>query len=85
MFFACQFEFNWPSYVVQLLTSQKLIIMSEDSLFSVNCYAESETSSNSVDSYYYKLILVSLIPIIVFIFSFTVGLVYAYTMKPIRI
>ena len=73
MFLTAQFEFNWPSYVLQLLSSQKLVITSADSIFSIDCYLASSTNS-ATDSYYYKLILLSIMPLIVFAVAFVIWL-----------
>ena len=79
MFLTAQFEFNWPSYVLQLLNAQKVIVSSTDSIFSIDCYLRTSASSRPEDSYYYKIILITLMPIILFIVSFIIWVGICFT------
>ena len=74
MFLTAQFEFSWPSYVLQFLSSQKFIVTSTDSIFSVDCYVSSKSNS-----YYYKLTLICVMPLIVFAVSLLVWLGICFT------
>ena len=70
MFLTAQFEFSWPSYMLKLLNIQKIIASSVDSIVSLECYVASESSGDPVNSYYYKLIFMSMLPIFILIVSF---------------
>ena len=79
MFLTAQFEFNWPTYMLKLLNAQKLIASSTDYLISIDCYVASQHTGNPVDSYYYKLILMALLPIIILAISFFFWLAISFT------
>ena len=69
LFLTAQFELNWPSYMTYLLNAQKQPIDGMNYIFSTDCYI---ASGDPVNTYYYRLILMSLKPIMIFGLSFAV-------------
>ena len=74
MFLTSQFDLHWPTFVLELLNTQKQAVTSTDSVFSVDCYVATKNSGDPVNSYYYKLALIALLPLIIFIISFLIWL-----------
>ena len=70
MFLTANFNFNWPSYVLQLFSVQQQAVKGTDTIFSVDCYLSSKQHGSSEDSYYYKFILIALLPVMIAIVSF---------------
>ena len=79
VFLTAQFEFNWPTYAWQFLNLQSQVIYSTTSIFSFDCFTTSETYGNSMNIYYYKLISMSVLPILVFTLSFLIWLGICFT------
>lgn len=79
MFLTFQFNLEWPSYVLELASSQKEAATMTESVFSVDCFVATHSSDDPTNSYYYKLVLISLAPLIVFLISFLVWLGICFT------
>ena len=79
MFLTAQFEFNWPAYVIQLLSFQKQLMSTTDSIFSIDCYVASRLNEDPTQRYYYKLLSTLFLPIIIFSISFLIWLGVCFT------
>jgi hypothetical protein len=69
VFLTAQFSLAWPEYVIDVLIVQTAAD-APDQIFSFDCYIDTKKHDPSVDSYYYKLILLSLVPIVIMLSSF---------------
>ena len=69
MSLTANFNFNWPTYVLELFNVQQQAVSGADTLFSVDCYLSTKGTGNVGDSYYYELILMALLPFIIFAIS----------------
>ena len=74
VFLTTQFNLNWPNEVITLFSIQKSAATVSDQIFSVDCYLSGNNSNGSQESYYYKLVLLSIMPVIIAIVSLIVWL-----------
>ena len=78
IFLASQFQLQWPPYIEQLFGISQQANSSVDTIFSVDCYMSSTDISDPANSYYYKLILYALMPLIIFFVSFLFWIGYCF-------
>ena len=69
MFLTSQFEMNWPNYLKVLFSTNQTTANSSDAIFSLDCFIGGKTLENPADSYYAKLMLFALLPVVIFIGS----------------
>jgi hypothetical protein len=70
------FKLEWPSYVLELFKVQETAGSAMEHLLSLDCYLESSDDAG-VSVYYNKLLVMSALPFIIILISFTVWGLYA--------
>ena len=65
VYLTTQFNLEWPDYVLDFFEIQKNTATASEQIFSVDCYVEAESSG----SYFTKLVVIALLPLIVAIIS----------------
>lgn len=84
VFLTAQFNFAWPKYVIKLLDIQKSAASVSEQLFSIDCYVDTQDSSSSTNTYYYKIVFFGFLPLIIFIISFAVWLAISFIKNSYR-
>ncbi|OMJ90424.1 hypothetical protein SteCoe_7231 [Stentor coeruleus] len=72
VFLTIQFDLKWPSYAVSFFGVQKTAATATESIFSVDCYISTKNTGNPENSYYYKILLLAVAPLIIIAVSILV-------------
>ena len=78
-FLTSTLNFPWPSYLQSFFIFHEELVTSAGSLFSVDCYLSPTAKDTPEDKYYYKLALISLVPMIILGISLLIWLGMAFT------
>ena len=78
VFLTAQFNLNWPETVIELFSIQKSAATASDQIFSLDCYFSESTNTDTETVYYYKLIIMAILPLIIWSISFIVWLFISF-------